>query len=72
MTEKPFIRVRSKATRDQFDIHRDSFRDDLYEVVARVPDAWKPRRRKAFVKPARTKSPAAEAEKNAVDSASND
>lgn len=71
MVEKPFIRVRSKATRNQFDIHRDSFRDDLYEVVQRVSDSWRPRRMKPFVKHV-SKSPAAEAEKNAVDSASNE
>ncbi len=47
--QKPFIRVRSRATKAQFDIRRESFDETKHERVKRVPDSWRPRRPKQFV-----------------------
>ncbi len=46
MSEKPFIRVRVKATGHQIDIHRSHFDPDEHVPVKRVPDTWAPRRPK--------------------------
>jgi hypothetical protein len=46
---KPFIRVRSKITRHQFDIHRNSFNPAKHELVKRYPPASAPRRPKLHI-----------------------
>lgn len=63
---KPFIRVKSKITGHQFDIHRQAFDPDRHELVKRVPDARAPRRPKYRVN-YRTSAPkAVEAESSAT------
>jgi hypothetical protein len=54
--QKPFIRVRDKATKHQYDIRRESFDEKKHELVKRVPDSWRPRRPKHFVSLARKKT----------------
>lgn len=43
---KPFVRVKSRITGHQFDIHRSRFDPEKHIRIARVPDAWAPRRPK--------------------------
>jgi hypothetical protein len=54
--QKPFIRVRDKATKHQYDIRRESFNEVKHELVKRVPDSSHPRRPKHFVSLARKKT----------------
>ena len=54
--QKPFIRVRSKVTKHQFDIRRESFNEEKHERVKRVPDSWHPRRPKHYVPLRKTKT----------------
>lgn len=37
MAEKPFIRVRNKATGHEYDVHEQALNEDRHEVVEGVP-----------------------------------
>lgn len=51
MADKPFIRVKDKNTKHEYDIHRQAFKPEKHEALdeKRYPPVSSPRRPKHFV-----------------------